>query len=88
MTGKLRITRGREKYVVDPLPFLAVPTTCGTGSEVTWVSVITDVARKFKMSIKGPKLYPSAAIVDPDLIRTLPKNVIASTRAGCPDPCG
>ncbi len=77
--GKIEDYEGREKYRTDPLPFLAVPTTCGTGSEVTWVSVITDVARKFKMSIKGPKLYPAAAIVDPDLIKTLPKSVIAST---------
>ncbi len=77
--GNIQDYEGREKYLVDPLPFLAVPTTCGTGSEVTWVSVITDVERKFKMSIKGPKLYPAASIVDPDLIRTLPRSVIAST---------
>ncbi|MFN2358705.1 MAG: iron-containing alcohol dehydrogenase [Desulfotignum sp.] len=70
---------GKEKYAVDPLPFVAIPTTCGTGSEVTWVSVITDVDRKFKMSIKGPKLYPAVSIVDPDLIATLPKPMIAST---------
>lgn len=77
--GDIEAYEGREKYTTDPLPLLAIPTTCGTGSEVTWVSVITDVSRKFKMSIKGPKLYPAAAIVDPDLIRTLPKSIIAST---------
>ena len=78
-SGDIEDYEGREKYRKDPLPFLAIPTTCGTGSEVTWVSVITDVNRKFKMSIKGPKLYPAAAIVDPDLIRTLPAPIIAST---------
>lgn len=77
--GPIEAFEGREKYVHDPLPFLAIPTTCGTGSEVTWVSVITDVTRKFKMSIKGPKLYPTVSIVDPDLIKTLPKSIIAST---------
>ena len=77
--GNIENYEGREKYVREPLPLLAIPTTCGTGSEVTWVSVITDVNRKFKMSIKGSKLYPAASIVDPDLIRTLPKRVIAST---------
>ncbi|MBA3011418.1 MAG: iron-containing alcohol dehydrogenase [Proteobacteria bacterium] len=77
--GKIEDYEGREKYINDPLPFLAIPTTCGTGSEVTWVSVITDVTRKFKMSIKGPKLYPAVSIVDPDLLKTLPKAMIAAT---------
>ncbi len=77
--GGIEAYEGKEKYKNDPLPFLAIPTTCGTGSEVTWVSVITDVARGFKMSIKGPRLYPAVSIVDPDLIKTLPPPVIAST---------
>ncbi len=77
--GNIEDYEGKEKYKNDPLPFLAIPTTCGTGSEVTWVSVITDVNRKFKMSIKGPKMYPSVSIVDPDLIKTLPPSIIAST---------
>jgi alcohol dehydrogenase len=77
--GPIEAFEGREKYVYDPLPFIAIPTTCGTGSEVTWVSVITDVNRKFKMSIKGPKLYPKVSIVDPDLLKTLPKSIVAST---------
>jgi alcohol dehydrogenase len=77
--GDIEAYEGKEKYKNDPLPFLAIPTTCGTGSEVTWVSVITDVNRKFKMSIKGPKMYPAVSIVDPDLIKTLPPPIIAST---------
>ncbi|WP_457551362.1 iron-containing alcohol dehydrogenase [Desulfobacula sp.] len=77
--GSIEEYEGKEKYKNDPLPFIAIPTTCGTGSEVTWVSVITDVNRKFKMSIKGPKMYPAVSIVDPDLIKTLPPSIIAST---------
>lgn len=77
--GSIEDYEGRAKYANDPLPVLAIPTTCGTGSEVTWVSVITDVNRKFKMSIKGPKMYPAVSIVDPDLIKTLPPSIIAST---------
>ncbi len=77
--GDIEAYEGKEKYKNNPLPFLAIPTTCGTGSEVTWVSVITDVNRKFKMSIKGPKMYPAVSIVDPDLIKTLPPSIIAST---------
>ncbi len=77
--GKIEQYEGREQYSNPPLPVIAVPTTCGTGSEVTWVSVITDTKRRFKMSIKGTKMFPAAAIVDPDVITSLPAAVIAST---------
>jgi len=50
--GSIRDYEGRQRYTQSPLPMVAVPTTCGTGSEVTWVAVITDENRKFKMSIK------------------------------------
>jgi alcohol dehydrogenase len=78
-SGRIEDYEGKERYKAPPLPVLAVPTTCGTGSEVTWVSVITDAARKFKMSIKGPQMYPAAALVDPDLLATLPSSLVAST---------
>lgn len=77
--GKIENYEGRERYVSPPLPVLAIPTTCGTGSEVTWVSVITNTSRRFKMSIKGPLLFPAVALVDPDLLMTLPANLVAST---------
>ncbi|MBN2408429.1 MAG: iron-containing alcohol dehydrogenase [Candidatus Aminicenantes bacterium] len=77
--GRIEDFEGREKYKQPPLPVLAIPTTCGTGSEVTWVSVITHTERRFKMSIKGPLMYPAAALVDPDLLMTLPSHLVAST---------
>jgi alcohol dehydrogenase len=77
--GRIEDYEGREKYRVPPLPILAIPTTCGTGSEVTWVSVITHTGRRFKMSIKGALMYPAVALVDPDLLITLPRSLIAST---------
>lgn len=77
--GSIEEYEGREKYKVAPLPVLAIPTTCGTGSEVTWVSVITHIDRKFKMSIKGPRMFPAVALVDPDLLVTLPSHLVAST---------
>jgi alcohol dehydrogenase len=77
--GNIEDYEGREKYKSPPLPVLAIPTTCGTASEVTWVSVITHTERKFKMSIKGPLLFPAIALVDPDLLKTLPPHLIAST---------
>ncbi len=77
--GAIEDYEGRGRYKIAPLPVLAIPTTCGTGSEVTWVSVITHTGRMFKMSIKGPLMFPAAALVDPDLLVSLPAPLIAST---------
>lgn len=77
--GSIEEYEGKGKYRSPPLPVLAIPTTCGTASEVTWVSVITHTERLFKMSIKGPLMFPAIALVDPDLLVTLPSSLIAST---------
>ncbi len=77
--GEIEDYEGKAKYKALPLPVLAIPTTCGTGSEVTWVSVITHMGRKFKMSVKGPEMFPAVALVDPDLLETLPAPLVAST---------
>ncbi len=77
--GRIEEYEGKGKYKSPPLPVLAIPTTCGTASEVTWVSVITHTERMFKMSIKGPLMFPAVALVDPDLLVTLPSPLIAST---------
>lgn len=77
--GKIEDYEGKSRYGRPPLPVLAVPTTCGTGSEVTWVSVITHTERRFKMSIKGPGMYPAVAVVDPDTLSSLPPYLVAST---------
>jgi len=77
--GSIEDYEGKGKYKSPPLPVLAIPTTCGTASEVTWVSVVTHTERMFKMSIKGPLMFPAVALVDPDLLLTLPPPLIAST---------
>jgi len=77
--GRIEDYEGRSRYRARPLPVLAIPTTCGTGSEVTWVAVITHTVRRFKMSIKGPEMFPATAVVDPDLLRTLPAALVSST---------
>jgi alcohol dehydrogenase class IV len=62
-----------------PLPCVAVPTTAGTGSEVTKNAVITDRAEGVKRSIRHRLLIPAAAVVDPELTYTLPPAVTAAT---------
>jgi alcohol dehydrogenase class IV len=59
------------------LPVIAIPTTSGTGAEVTPNSVLTDIATNVKASIRGDALLPEVAIVDPELTLTLPPDQTA-----------
>ncbi|MBD3261132.1 MAG: iron-containing alcohol dehydrogenase [Candidatus Altiarchaeales archaeon] len=61
------------------LPFLAIPTTSGTGSEVTRVSVVSDTVRDVKISFRSKHMYPDYAVVDPALTLSCPRPVTAST---------
>jgi alcohol dehydrogenase len=60
-------------------PLVLIPTTAGTGSEVTQVSVITNTATGAKGGVKGPATTPTLAIVDPDLTLGLPPYITAAT---------
>lgn len=66
------------KTIKNALPLIAVPTTCGTGSEVNGVAVLTNEKNNDKKSIKGDAIIPAAAIVDPALMMTMPRNIFAS----------
>jgi alcohol dehydrogenase class IV len=60
-------------------PMIAIPTTAGTGSEVTPWAVITDKANKYKFGVGGPVTLPTVALIDPDLTLTLPPSLTAAT---------
>ncbi len=61
-------------------PIYAIPTTAGTGSEVTGLSVITDRANKVKMVLRGvPYLIPKCVFLDPELLAFIPPRVAAET---------
>lgn len=62
-----------------PLPIIAIPTTAGTGAEVTRNAVLCSPAHKMKVSLRSPLLLPRVAIVDPELTRDLPPALTAST---------
>ncbi|WP_213450564.1 iron-containing alcohol dehydrogenase [Rhizomonospora bruguierae] len=67
-----------ENLVPGPVvPVVAVPTTAGTGSEVTPVAVVTDPARELKVGVSSPFLVPAAAVVDPELTLGSPATVTA-----------
>lgn len=68
---------GEGKVPGPILPIIAVPTTAGTGSEVTPVAVLSDLDRAMKVGISSPYLIPSAAICDPELTLTCPKGLTA-----------
>jgi alcohol dehydrogenase len=60
-------------------PFIAIPTTAGTGSEATLVAVVTDPVKKQKFSIIDPNLVPRVAIIDPLMTQGLPAKITAET---------
>ena len=71
---------GRGKALTQPpAPFVAVPTTAGTGSEVTRNAVLASPEHRVKVSLRSPLMLPKAAVVDPQLTHHLPPNVTAST---------
>ena len=61
------------------LPFIAVPTTAGTGSEVTFSAVITDRENNYKMTVRSPFMAAKVALLDPKLTVTVPPHITAST---------
>lgn len=72
LVGLLKVRR-------PTLPFIAVPTTAGTGSETTVAAIISDPVTHQKKQILSPKIVPFAAVLDPDLTVQLPQNLTAYT---------
>lgn len=71
---------GKREITNKIPPLIAIPTTAGTGSEVTLWAVITDPARKIKFNVGGtPLIAPEVALIDPELMLDLPANLTAWT---------
>ena len=76
--GKITDYEGMHKVPGAIVPMIAIPTTAGTGSEVTASSVITDEERNYKMTVFSYQILPKYAILDPELIMTAPFSIAAS----------
>ena len=70
---------GSDLFVNGMLPIVAIPTTAGTGSEVTPYSVLIDTSENQKRTIKGRGLFPRMALLDPELTTSLPPDITADT---------
>src|SRR6266550_5232164 len=71
---------GRGRALTKPsAPFVAIPTTAGTGSEVTRNAVLASPEHKLKVSLRSPLMLPKVALVDPELTYDLPPALTAST---------
>lgn len=79
--GKASDYYGEFKVPGPILPVIAVPTTSGTGSEVTPVAVLADAERAVKVGIASPHLIPHTAICDPELTYSCPPALTASSGA-------
>jgi alcohol dehydrogenase class IV len=75
----LEVVGKGQPLVRDGLPFVAVPTTAGTGSEVTKNAVLADPKSRVKVSMRSDRMLPRLALVDPLLTTSVPPAVTAAT---------
>ena len=76
--GSITEYEGAHKVPGAIVPMIAIPTTAGTGSEVTAFSVITDTARNYKLTVFSYELLPKYALLDPEMITSVPPSVAAA----------
>lgn len=75
----LEVIGAGKPLTASPLPCVAVPTTAGTGSEVTKNAVLSSPEHRVKVSLRSPTMLPRVALVDPELTLSLPRDVSATT---------
>lgn len=76
---KIKSFEGKKAVKKPTIPLISIPTTAGSGSEVTFSSVITDTQNNYKMTVKSPLIAPKIALVDPEMTISMPASVTAAT---------
>jgi len=79
ITDYLEVIGRGQSLLCAPLPFIAIPTTAGTGAEVTRNAVLSSREHRVKVSLRSPLMLPKLAVVDPELTLGLPAALTAST---------
>ncbi|MCS6884999.1 MAG: iron-containing alcohol dehydrogenase [Acidobacteriota bacterium] len=77
--GKAKDYEGGFMVPGPCIPVIAIPTTVGTGSEVTFIAVAKDKESGLKLPIASPYLYPRMAVLDPEMVVSLPAKLVAQT---------
>jgi alcohol dehydrogenase class IV len=75
----LEVIGSGNELEVNPLPFIAIPTTAGTGAEATKNAVIHSPEHKVKVSLRSPLMFPEVAVVDPELTLSMPPEITATS---------
>ncbi len=68
-----------KDFSKDPLPVVCIPTTSGSGSEVTPYAIFTDVEKEKKVCLSNDRIFPKYSIIDPTLTYTMPERIVINT---------
>jgi alcohol dehydrogenase class IV len=79
LTDYLEVIGKGQSLTKTPAPYIAIPTTAGTGTEVTRNSVIASPEHRVKVSLRSPLMLPRLALIDPLLTYSMPPAITAST---------
>ncbi len=76
--GSLLDLVGEDKVQRAPIPLICIPTTAGTGSEVSWHISVNDTDRQLKVTVRSPLAVATTAILDPSMVASVPQPVAAA----------
>jgi len=78
-SGSFRTEYDKASYANPPIRLLAIPTTCGTGSEANQYAIITDTGANDKVNFSSDHTYPAVAVLDPTVLDGIPREILVAT---------
>jgi alcohol dehydrogenase class IV len=79
ITDYLEVIGLHKPLITESIPLITIPTTSGTGSEITKNAVLGSTENRVKVSLRSPLLFPNIALIDPELTLPLPQDITAFT---------